>query len=218
MEHMFREYSSWRTKLEQIESKMKQDVDFWKHSCEKMQRDTEKLQKEMLKTTQQLMERTKEVESKNALIDKLQKQAAANRQLDTVEEQLCSNCKNSLEESQIFSARMSNIGHHHNASTDSNAEMMVRDLTDRLNQLESQVLMYRERVAYHESVEDELKKNIEGQVDVVLKMEEERLLLIKETKEAKERERRVKEENEGMKERVKVFERELEELQVQIKE
>jgi hypothetical protein len=30
MEHMFSEYSQWRSKLEQIEVKMKQDVDFWK--------------------------------------------------------------------------------------------------------------------------------------------------------------------------------------------
>ncbi len=79
---------------------------------------------------------------------------------------------------------------------------MIRDLTDRLNSLESQVLVYRERVAYHESVEDELKKNIEGQVDVVLKMEEERLLLLKESKEVRDREKRLKEENETMKERV----------------
>jgi hypothetical protein len=52
MEHMFREYSSWRSKLEQIEVKMKSDVDFWKQSCDKLQRENEKLQKEMLKTTQ----------------------------------------------------------------------------------------------------------------------------------------------------------------------
>lgn len=32
-------------------------------------------------------------------------------------------------------------------------------------------MMYRERVSYHESVEDELKRNLESQVDVVLKME-----------------------------------------------
>ena len=36
-------------------------------------------------------------------------------------------------------------------------------------------MTYQERISYHESIEDELKKNIESQVDVVLKMEEERL-------------------------------------------
>ena len=64
------------------------------------------------------MEKTKEIESKNSLIDKLHKQAQANKILDTVEEQLCSNCRNSLEESQIFSARTHNqFGH--NASIES---------------------------------------------------------------------------------------------------
>jgi len=62
---------------------------------------------------------------------------------------------------------------------------------DRLAQLEQQVLIYRERVAYHESIEEELKKNIESQVDVVLKMEEERLLLLKDNKEIKDRQGRL---------------------------
>jgi len=48
-------------------------------------------------------------------------------------------------------------------------------------------MIYRERVHYHESIEEELKKNIESQVDVVLKMEEERLLLLKENKEIKDK-------------------------------
>ena len=43
MEHMFREYSNWRAKLEQIEGKMKADVEFWKQSCEKLQRENERL-------------------------------------------------------------------------------------------------------------------------------------------------------------------------------
>lgn len=80
------------------------------------------------------------------------------------------------------------------------------------------MLMYRERVAYHESVEDELKRNLESQVDVVLKMEEERLVMLKDGKELKERETRVKEENTRMRERIEEVERELEGLQVQIRE
>jgi hypothetical protein len=36
---MFREYSTWRTKLEQIEGKMRGDVEFWKQTAEKAQRD-----------------------------------------------------------------------------------------------------------------------------------------------------------------------------------
>lgn len=44
--------------------------------------------------------------------------------------------------------------------------------------------MYKERINYHESVEEEHKKNLEQQVDVILKMEEERLVLLKEHKES----------------------------------
>lgn len=42
---------------------------------------------------------------------------------------------------------------------------------------------YKERIAYHESVEEEHKRNLEQQVDVILKMEEERLVLLREHKE-----------------------------------
>lgn len=89
---------------------------------------------------------------------------------------------------------------------------------DRLNELERQVLMYRERVSYHESIEEELKKNIESQVDVVLKMEEERLLLLKENKEFRDKNRSLLFENEEFRSKIGMFEKELEELQVQIKE
>ena len=44
--------------------------------------------------------------------------------------------------------------------------------------------MYKERIAYHESVDEEHKKNLEQQVDVILKMEEERLVLLREHKES----------------------------------
>ena len=44
--------------------------------------------------------------------------------------------------------------------------------------------MYKERISYHESVDEEHKKNLEQQVDVILKMEEERLILLKEHKES----------------------------------
>jgi uncharacterized membrane protein len=80
--------------------------------------------------------------------------------------------------------------------------------------MEQQVLMYRERVSYHESVEEELKRNLESQVDVVLKMEEERLLLIKEGKEVKDRETKVRQENTKMRDRIEEVEKELESLQV----
>ena len=86
MNDMFREYSTWRTKLEQIEGKMRGDVEFWKQAAEKAHRDNERAQREALKAKEHVAEKVKEIESKNILIDKLQKQAQANKILDTVEE------------------------------------------------------------------------------------------------------------------------------------
>lgn len=73
-------------------------------------------------------------------------------------------------------------------------------------------MIYRERVHYHESIEEELKKNIESQVDVVLKMEEERLLLLKENKEIKDKAKTLTYENDDFKARIAEFESELDEL------
>ena len=63
----------------------------------------------------------------------------------------------------------------------------------------------------------ELKKNIEQQVDVVLKMEEERLLLLKESKEVKDKNKNLTFENEEFRSKISIFESELEELQDQIR-
>ena len=49
MNDMFREYSTWRTKLEQIEGKMRGDVEFWKQAAEKAHRDNERDQRETAK-------------------------------------------------------------------------------------------------------------------------------------------------------------------------
>jgi hypothetical protein len=76
--------------------------------------------------------------------------------------------------------------------------------------------MYRERVSYHESVEEELKRNIESQVDVVLKMEEERLLLIREGKEIKDKNKLLQSENDEYRNKIAIFEKELEDLQLHI--
>lgn len=53
METMFKEYSSWRQKLELIEQKMKQEVDYWKHTSDKLQRENEKHQADLLKLSQE---------------------------------------------------------------------------------------------------------------------------------------------------------------------
>ena len=73
-------------------------------------------------------------------------------------------------------------------------------------------MVYRERVSYHESIEEELKKNIESQVDVVLKMEEERLLMLKDNKDMRDKSEKIRQENDEYKIRMELFERELEEL------
>jgi len=86
MNDMFREYSTWRTKLEQIEGKMRGDVEFWKQAAEKANKDNERAQREASKAREQVAEKVKDIESKNILIEKLQKQAQANKILDTVEE------------------------------------------------------------------------------------------------------------------------------------
>ena len=69
-------------------------------------------------------------------------------------------------------------------------------MSDKMGDLEKQVMKYKERMSYHDSVEEELKKNIESQVDVVLKMEEERLILMKKEKELIESNRILHLENE----------------------
>ncbi|CDW87453.1 UNKNOWN [Stylonychia lemnae] len=222
MEQMFKEYSNWKQKLEQIEQKMKQECDYWRSSCEKLQKENEKLQKEAIKITQNLMERTKDIESKQITIDSLQKKLKQAKSqavpLDTVEEVVCQSCKNSLEESQIFTGRLSTNrgGVEHQYSQQDFA--IINQLNEKLGELEKQVMIYRERVHYHESIEEELKKNIESQVDVVLKMEEERLLLLKENKEMKNKTQHLTFENDDYKAKINLFEKELEELQEQIRE
>jgi ribosome-associated translation inhibitor RaiA len=65
-------------------------------------------------------------------------------------------------------------------SRDSNDELWQQ----RIDKLESQLRQYRDRVNYHKSLEEEHKKNLESQVDVLLKMEEERLQLVREHQQA----------------------------------
>lgn len=57
----------------------------------------------------------------------------------------------------------------------------------KVEKLEAQLKQYKDRVSYHRSLEEEHRKNLESQVDVLLKMEEERLVLIKEHQQATSR-------------------------------
>ena len=92
--------------------------------------------------------------------------------------------------------------------------------------------MYKERIAYHESVDEEHKKNLEQQVDVILKMEEERLLLLREHKESTEKFTELESEqsswktekedlskkNDDLRDKVTVFEQELVTLRDQVQQ
>ena len=101
METMFKEYASWRSKLEMIEQKMKQEVDYWKQTTEKLSTENERLQKDMLKITKEQMAKAREVAEKDETIERLRDQIKQNG-LETVEEALCPQCKNSMEESIVI--------------------------------------------------------------------------------------------------------------------
>ena len=90
---------------------------------------------------------------------------------------------------------------------------------------EKQVCMYKEKINYHESVEEEHKKNLEQQVDVILKMEEERLVLLKEHKESQQKltdiqieKQELTEKNTDLTSKVEMFEKELITLREDFKE
>lgn len=177
---------------------MREEAEHWKSAAEKLQRENTKLQKEALKMTQEAMERMKLLKSKDETIAKLQ-------QLDIVEEAICQNCKNSLEESFIASARNPMQPKEQQPEAQAIVPPPIFDeetiqnrarqiateqlsfLTEKLSGLEKQVCMYKERITYHESVDEEHKKNLEQQVDVILKMEEERLVLLREHKESEQK-------------------------------
>ena len=53
MEQMFKEYATWRQKLEMIEAKMKQEVEYWKNQAQKSQLENEKIQKELLQLSKE---------------------------------------------------------------------------------------------------------------------------------------------------------------------
>ena len=85
--------------------------------------------------------------------------------------------------------------------------------------------MYKEKINYHESVEEEHKKNLEQQVDVILKMEEERLVLLKEHKESQQKltdmqieKQELTEKNTDLTSKVEMFEKELITLREDFKE
>ena len=113
--------------------------------------------------TQEIMERVKLIKSKDETIAKLQ-------QLGTVEEAICQNCKNSLEESFIASARKKEPDAEVSKQQTEKeiqeqaqkiARNQLQNLSEKLSMFEKQVCMYKEKINYHESVEEEHRKNLE---------------------------------------------------------
>ena len=61
MEQMFKEYATWRQKLEMIEAKMKQEVEYWKNQATKTNEDNIKLQKELLIISKEQMKKANSI-------------------------------------------------------------------------------------------------------------------------------------------------------------
>lgn len=156
MQAICQEYTNWRDKIDIIEQKMQEENQRWKKGTESLQRENEKLQKEALKMAQKCAD----------LQGKLEKAEKKASTLAAVEEAVCLQCKESMEESQIM-----NSSRRHSTEN--------QELTQKLEQALKESSQLKEQVNYLQTLDAEMKKNFEGQVDVVLKMEEERLTLLK---------------------------------------
>ncbi len=91
--------------------------------------------------------------------------------MDVVQESVCEKCKNSLEESQVFT---NGIPSHSPEKPDH---------SENLEMLEKELAHMKEKHAFQLQMENELKSNLESQVDVVIKMEDERVTLMKKNQE-----------------------------------
>ena len=177
MEEMFREYAAWRQKLEMIESKMKEEVDYWKGLVEKMKKDNERLEKEVLGLTKDQMARAREIEDERKKSEELQAKLERARELQPVEEALCMQCKNSMEESIV--------GQKELIIKQQADQFKIAELESKIDSLQKQLVGYKEKSTFLETVEQEQKRELEEHVEVLLKMEQERLVLLKEADKAK---------------------------------
>ena len=144
MEGMFKEYSSWRSKLELIEQKMKQEVEYWKQTADKLQKENDKVQKDMLQMSQEQMAKTRELAAKDETIGTLREQLEKSGNLETVEEALCPQCKRSMEES----IHVNNVKDQENAET-------IDDLEQKNTYLQKQIVQLQERNTFLETIEAE---------------------------------------------------------------
>ena len=78
---------------------MKQEVEYWKETADKLQKENERMQKDLLQLSQEQMTKTRELASRDETIKTLRDQLDKEGNLETVEEALCPQCKRSMEES-----------------------------------------------------------------------------------------------------------------------
>jgi len=90
------------------------------------------------------------------------------------------------------------------------------DLEHKAQYLEKQIVQHQERQTFLETVEGEQKKELEEHVDVLLKMEQERLILIKENQKIKEEKTELALSNSNYREKMESFESVLNSLRDEI--
>ena len=137
------------------------------------------------------MAKTRELAAKDETIGTLREQLEKSGNLETVEEALCPQCKRSMEES----IHVNNVKDQENAET-------IDDLEQKNTYLQKQIVQLQERNTFLETVEAEQKKELEEHVDVMLKMEQERLLLLKENQKIKEEKMEMSLQNQNYKDKL----------------
>ena len=164
-----KQYGYWEQKINDIEGKLKSENEELLSKTKALQTESCKLQEALASKNKDLVEKIEIIESLSAkLKENANKQQKTS--LDPVNEAICQRCKESLEESRNFGEKgISGII----------AEEKVKELTAEITKMQE---------AFKEKAESEnrIKKELEDQVDLVLKMEEERLIMMKESKITKE--------------------------------
>ena len=148
------------------------------------------------------MAKAREIAEKDQEIEKLKE-----RGLETVEEALCPQCKNSMEESIVVVKK--DILSQANEQKICDLEQMVQLLNKQLNH-------FKERQTFLETVEQEQKKELEEHIDVLLKMEQERLILIKENQGLKQEKTQLEQQSKNYEEKMGLFETHLGSLKDEI--
>eukprot|EP01022_Parablepharisma_sp_SALTPOND_P008317 TRINITY_DN135635_c0_g1_i1.p1 TRINITY_DN135635_c0_g1~~TRINITY_DN135635_c0_g1_i1.p1 ORF type:complete len:683 (+),score=164.06 TRINITY_DN135635_c0_g1_i1:10225-12273(+) len=161
-----KQYGYWEQKINEIEDKLKSENEELLNKAKYLQCENCKLQEALAGKNKDLVEKINVIESLSAKLKEKQKAP-----LEPVSEAICARCKESLEESRNFGDK---------GISGLLAEEKVKDLIAEVERLQQKL---------KEKVESEnmVKKELEEQVDLVLKMEEERLILLKESKICKEK-------------------------------